>query len=625
MKISYKWLQSYFEEKLPAPEALAERITFSFAEIEGVEKKGDDTILDIKVLPDRACYALSHRGVAYEVSAITGLKKKEVEYPAPEVKKTRPLSVRVEAMELCQRYMAQVVENVSQKEMSWVKGHLEAVGQRSINPIVDGANVVMFDRGQPLHAFDADKVEGDIIVRRARKGEKITTLDNRNVDLDKSILIIADEKGPLAIAGIKGGKKAEVTAETKSLILESASFNASYIRKTSEKLGIRTDASKRYENKFSPSFADKGMADFSAYLFEMDKNASFGEIEDVYLSPVQERSISITPEYIGQKLGVKLLAEKAREILERLLIKVSDNGSGWVLTPPVWRADLVIPEDIAEEVGRIYGYDNIFATLPSVSKETIEIPRQFYFENRIRSFLVSLGFSEVMTSSFGEAGYHEIEKPLAKDKAFARASLREGFTKSLSANTLLIPLLGVDSIRQFEIGTVFTKDGEYTALAIGAGGEKKKVKGVLEETLKTLEAELGAPLLGEEKDNVYECSLTKAIEKLPEPTLWDITIPESSHATFETFSPYPFIVRDVALFVSSDTSFDTVASVIRENAGTSVVRGPSLFDEFEKEGRKSLAFRIVFQASDRTLTDEEVNATMKTVYDAALERGWTVR
>ena len=251
MLISYKWLQSYFDEKLPEPEKLAERITFSFAEIEGIESplekgvpnsdsgrvispnKGStvvfdrrgittpasedlgtpfdkgDTILDIKVLPDRACYALSHRGVAYEVSAITGLKKKEVEYPAPEVKKvTRELNVRVEAPELCQRYMARVVENITQKANPWVKEHLEAMDQRSINPIVDGANIVMFDRGQPLHAFDADKVEGGIVVRMARKGEKIITLDNREVNLDESVLVIADEKSPLAIAGIKGGKKA---------------------------------------------------------------------------------------------------------------------------------------------------------------------------------------------------------------------------------------------------------------------------------------------------------------------------------------------------------------------------------------------------------------------------------
>src|SRR3989338_3142166 len=209
MLVSYKWLQSYFGEKLPAPEKVAELITFGFAEVEGIEKKGSDTILDVKVLPDRACYALSHRGVAYEVAAITGFKQKVFNWPQPIVTQTKLLEVRVEAPELCSRYMARVVENVTAKEQPWVREHLEAIGQRSINPIVDGANIVMFDMGQPLHAFDADKVDGKIIVRRAKKSEKIITLDNREVLLDESVLIIADETSPLAIAGIKGGKKAE--------------------------------------------------------------------------------------------------------------------------------------------------------------------------------------------------------------------------------------------------------------------------------------------------------------------------------------------------------------------------------------------------------------------------------
>jgi len=299
MLISYKWLQSYFDEKLPPPEKLAERITFSFAEVESIqtidsadrrrnytqtdaERENKDVVFDVKVLPDRACYALSHRGIAYEVGAILGLKKKTIEYPQPEVKKTRPLLVRVESPELCSRYMARVVENVTPKEMPWVKEHLEAIGQRSINPIVDGANIVMFDRGQPLHAFDADKVEGGIIVRRARKGERLTTLDNREVALDESVLIIADEKSPLAIAGIKGGTKAAVTNAARSIILEAANFNPSYIRKTAERLGIKTDASKRFENKLSPEMASVGMNDFTAYLFEMDGDISVGEIIDIY-------------------------------------------------------------------------------------------------------------------------------------------------------------------------------------------------------------------------------------------------------------------------------------------------------------------------------------------------------
>ncbi|PIQ68374.1 MAG: hypothetical protein COV91_04370 [Candidatus Taylorbacteria bacterium CG11_big_fil_rev_8_21_14_0_20_46_11] len=640
MKISYTWLQSYFEEKLPEPEKLAERITFSFAEIESIEtiehterdgtkttrnETEKDYVFDIKVLPDRACYALSHRGVAYEVSAITGLKKKEVEYHAPEVKKVaRELIIQIKAPELCQRYMARVVENVTQKEMSWVKEHLEAMGQRSINPIVDGANIVMFDRGQPLHAFDADKVEGGIIVRMARKGEKIVTLDNREVNLDESVLVIADEKSPLAIAGIKGGKKAEVTSATKNLILESASFNASYIRKTSERLGIRTDASKRYENRYSSMFASKGMGDFSAYLFEMDKSASFGEITDWYPNPVQEKKISISPDYIAKKLGAELTLDFIEESFGRLLIKVEKKGSEWILTPPVWRADLIILEDISEEVGRILGYDKIPSTLPPVSA-VAEIPKSFYYEWKIREALVGIGFSEVMTSSFCEKGSVAIEKPLAEDKKYARENLRGSFEKALKMNALNAPLFGQDEALIFEIGTIFTKDGERTALAIGVAGPKKRSAGVLEATIKEVSELFGTGVGGETKNGVYECMLNDVFEKLPEPTTWNISIPSAENQTFAPYSLYPFIVRDIALFVSSDTTQESVASVIRENAGDFVVRGPVLFDEFEKEGKKSLAFRLVFQSPERTLTDEEVNAVMKTVYDAIVQKGWEIR
>ena len=656
MKISYKWLQSYFEEKLPEPEKLAERITFSFAEIEGIEKKGEttpvsedggtpfdkgDTILDIKVLPDRACYALSHRGVAYEVSAITGLKKKEVEYPAPEVKKVaRELSVRVDAPELCQRYMARVVENVTQKEMSWVREHLEAVGQRSINPIVDGANIVMFDMGQPLHAFDADKVEGGIIVRRAKRGEKITTLDNREVALDESVLIIADEKSPLAIAGIKGGKKAEVTASTNNLILESASFNASYIRKTSERLGIRTDASKRYENKYSPMFASKGLDDFSAYLFEMDKNALFGEISDWYPNQVQERKISISPDYIAKKLGTELTSDFIEEVLGRLLIKVEKKGSEWVLTPPVWRADLVIPEDISEEVGRIIGYDKIPAVIP-LRKEGArsgegggcEIPKSFYWEWKIRECLVTAGFSEVMTSSFSPIGDIEIEKPLADDKKYARNELWYNFHNSLQANLKNVPLFGSGDTKQFEIGRIFTKKGELTSLILGyvpsKRGKKDEVKSHLSRTVNQLKVSLGVPPFTplEEKyvENTLECNLDLLFEKLPELKRWDISIPFAQNEKFAPFSVYPFIVRDVALFIPSETTPESVGKIIKENAGSLVVRGPELFDEFTKDAKKSLAFRLVFQSFDRTLSDDEVNKIMEKVYTALTGHGWKIR
>ena len=626
---------------MPEPEKLAEWITFGFAEVESVEKKGGtstslsagETVFDVKVLPDRACYTLSHRGVAYEVSAILGIPKKTVEYPEPEVEKVRPLEVRVEAPDLCSRYMARVVLNVTAKEQAWATEHLESVGQRSINPIVDGANLVMFDRGQPLHAFDADKVQGALVVRRAKKGEQITTLDNREVSLDESVLLIADDEGPLGIAGIKGGTRAAVTSETKNLILESASFDASYIRKASERFGIKTDASKRFENKFSASLADKGMSDFSAYLFEMDKRASFGEIIDWYPEKLEVRKFKVGKEEINRKLGIDIPEKEIEDIFSRLLFKFEKEKDGWSVSPPLFRADLTIPADIAEEVGRIFGYDKIPLVLPPKTKKAVEIPKSFYYEWKIREILINAGFSEVMTSSFLPLGDIEIEKPLAEDKRFARNELWYNFHNSLQTNHRNSSLFGTGEIKQFEIGKVFTKNGEFTSLIIGYFPSKKAKKDEVEKYLTRTfghsKFALGmAPLtdLQEKLSNkTLEANLSILFEKLPEPSEWDISIPTERNKKFTPFSPYPFIVRDVALFVSPDTISESVGKVIRENAGELVVRGPELFDEFSKEGKKSLAFRLVFQSSDRTLSDEEVNKAMEKVYVALKEKGGEVR
>ena len=220
MKVSYAWLQSYFNERLPAPEELAERVTFGFAEVESVEKKGGDVILDIKVLPDRACYALSHRGIARELSALLNIPlapkdRKPIE-EAPSV--PDPI-IRVDEPELCTRFVARRMENVRVgASPASMREALEAIGQRSINNMVDATNFVMFDIGRPLHAFDADKVKGGLVVRFAKKGEALVTLDSKRLELTDSELIVADDEGPVGLAGIKGGKRTEVDENTPNII-----------------------------------------------------------------------------------------------------------------------------------------------------------------------------------------------------------------------------------------------------------------------------------------------------------------------------------------------------------------------------------------------------------------------
>ncbi|MDP3996094.1 MAG: phenylalanine--tRNA ligase subunit beta [bacterium] len=657
MLISYNWLQNYFDEKLPEPQKLAEILTFSAFEIEGItplsppSKRGEgegsagDTVLDVKVLPDRACYALSHRGVAYEVSAITGLKQKEMRWPQPEISEVRPLEVKVEAPQFCNRYTARVIEGVKQKEQPWVKGHLEAIGQRSINPIVDGANIVMFDMGQPLHAFDADKVKGGITVRMARGDEKITTLDNKEINLNDSILVIADDEGPLALAGIKGGKKAEVTNETKNIILESANFDASYIRKTSEKLGIKTDSSKRFENNLTPEFAGRGMADFSTYLYEMDKGIKVGEIFDSRPADSETKSgkCKVEMAFLEVKLGVFISPKEVEDIFARLELKFEKEGNGWIVSPPVFRRDLIIAEDIAEEVARLYGYEKVPESLPPSAKAK-ENNRFFAAKMLAKKVLTNQGFSEIYGYTFKPEGDLEIAKPLSADKAFLRTELFGGLKEALSKNLEHV-LLDAEPVALFELGDVFTVEGEKTFLAVGIKYKKKKFNksqeviahalgnvfqtvGIYEKWNDFVTSKTHETMTKIEEDEtgmLVEMDFGKLFELSDKN--WPIEIPDFkiSEGGYKPISAYPRIVRDVALFVPSDCTAEEVSAVIKDNATNLLSEGPVIFDQFEKNGKKSLAFRFAFQAFDRTLSDDEVNKVVEKIHLSLQKRGWEVR
>ncbi len=625
MLVSYNWLQTYFKEKLPEPEKLGEILTFSAFELESVEQKGSDTILDIKVLPDRAHYALCHRGIARDISAVLGL-----EIILPEVEKVSSvdnsgLTIKIEDEKDCPRYEGRLVKNVTVgPSPAWLVERLESIGQRSINNIVDIANYVMFDVGQPLHAFDAKKVSGGLSIRRTKKGEKITTLDNREVTLDESMLLVADDEGPLGIAGIKGGNRAGVSENTTELILESAHFEPSLLRRTANKIGIRTDAVKRFENEPSISNTETAMEQFSFLISQVCDGAVFGEVVDQYPKKAESRAISVDVKKITDLLSVNISETEIVEKLEKLNISVAKNGNLLELAIPSERLDLTIPENIVEEIGRLVGYDKVPSVIPPKSENKIEIPKNFYYEWKIREILQQEGFSEVMTSSFGEKGFEAIEKPLADDKSYARPDLKTNFAKSLISNSLNSPLFGTEITKMYEIGKAFTKNGEQPFLVIGVAGPKKKISGILDSAVKTLSERVGADFSGETKDGIFECNLDQIFSTLPEVSDWDVSMTKISEEKFKAFSVFPFIVRDIALFVPAQTTSEEVLNEILANLGNYVVKS-GLFDRFEKEGKISYAFRLVFQSNDKTLTDEEVNTKMTSVYDAVAKKGWQVR
>ena len=263
MKYSYTWLQEHLAQPLPSVEELARTITIKAFEVEGMEKFAatNDTVLDIKVLPDRAHDALAHRGMAREIAALFGSKRKEREMKTHERdEQVAAVRVEVEEKELCPRYIGVRVDGVEiGPSPEWLQTKLASIGQRSINNIVDLTNFILFDLGQPMHAFDAAKVVGGITVRLAKTGEQMTTLDGKALTLDGTELVIADDEGVLALAGVKGGKKAEVDSTTTAIIFECANFDATATRKTSTKHNIKTDASKRYENGMTSELAGEAI------------------------------------------------------------------------------------------------------------------------------------------------------------------------------------------------------------------------------------------------------------------------------------------------------------------------------------------------------------------------------
>ena len=642
MLISYQWLQSYFDEKLPPPEKLAEVFSFGFAEVESVSKVGTgsaaDWILDVKVLPDRACYALSHRGVAREAAALLGLEIKDGETGAPRVSRgTRPLSARIAAKELCPRYAARVIENVLVgASPAWLRERLESIGERSINNIVDATNFTMFDRGQPLHAFDADKVEGGITVRKARTGERLTTLDGKDLALDEGALVIADDVGPLALAGVKGGKRAEVTAGTKTIILEAASFSASFIRRVSQTFSIRTESSRRFENNLSPWLAGEGSDACASLVHALCPRARFGKLVDVFPKKRKPPSFPVSCQFVRDALGIKLSEKDIRIALARLGITVKKRGASFRVTPPLLRLDLTRSEDIAEEVGRIIGYDKIpEAELLHFHTPTSDVSSsQHRMSALIRDTLIAEGFSEVLTSSFAARGNIPIEKPLAADKAYCRPDLWTNFHPALLKNFANAPLLGTEEVRQCEIGKIFTTQGERLALIFGCMPAQKSVRGMV----RKLETMLGTRLNGKfcGGENVYECVLDgiRARDSLDteclKPTTLGVGSMGGGFIQFLLFSPYPFIVRDVAFFMPHDMDAKRAEAVIHGDMRGKEVVSLRLFDSFEKmlpdgSRKTSLAFRLVFQSMKRTLTDAEVNAAMEDVYRTLRSRGCEIR
>ncbi len=596
MKISYNWLKWYIPE-VPEAEKLADVFTYHLCEVESVDKLPDgDTIFDLNILPNRAHDLLSHHGVARELAGQLGIKFNDpsVMYKVPERKPTN-LKIEIKTNK-CRRYMGCIVRDIKVgPSPEWVVKHLESIGQKSINNIVDATNLCMYDCGQPMHAFDLDKLFSEkIIIREASNGEKMTTLSDFHVELKENEIVISEEgEGILAIAGVKGGVKAEVDEHTKNVVFEVANFDPIAVRKTARRLNILTDSAKRFENDLSPEHTSFGMLELSGLIKEILPDAIFEEIVDVYPEMQKEKKIEFTSNYVNKILGTNIGDKEIEKILTDYSFSFQKNGETFLLTAPYLRLDLENARDIAEEIGRIMGYDKVAPVLPvkGFKKEDNE---QFLKIQNAREKLLLDGYSEVMTYAFCKKGSVEVARA-PKGKEFLRSNLSDGLKVSYELNRLNAPLIGVEEVKIFEIGTVF----------LGIGKEEIHVayadkKGIVEKTLE---------------------EFTKEIRGL---STFNFQF-STSNNVFTPWSLFPFIVRDIAVWVPENTDERELINLCK-NLGTNLlVREPSIFDKFTKLGRTSLAVRMVFQAFDRTLSDSDILPIMGDIYSEIKNKGWEVR
>ncbi len=638
MLVSKKNLQSYFDETLPSAQSLANTLMTHSFEIEGVEESHSDWVIDIDVLPNRAHDCLSHAGIAKEISVLLGIPLKEERYSLDElaVDESKTCEVVVENEEQCLRYCAVRVDGIEVKESpQWLRNRLEALGQKSINNLVDATNYIMLDLGQPMHVFDADKIVGKITVRSARSGEVMTSLSGEEIHLEETDLVIADDEGVLALAGVKGGVKAEVTEETRSLIIESANFKPQTTRKTARRVKILTDASKRYENSLSSALAPVALQSMLALTLELagTDETSAGVVSDTY--PHQEKPVSITLAHnqVANVLGFDITEEDIEKILSSLGFGFTKKDGSFFVDVPALRLDLRIPEDLIEEIGRIYGYHKIpvqnldaFTFSASVNPDT-------YASELLRNYFIAEGFFEIKNYSFMKKGDVVLANPLGREKAALRKNLDTQMQASLENNKKHLDFIGLDQLALFEIDRVARKGGEELRCCFGIDAISKKNRKLrgneqtqIDRHLTALARILGKDTL-EPTQSGYVVSFAIQADQL-NPTTDDYlaALEERSYphdARFNPFSKYPYSRRDVSFWIEgydAESLMQTLRTAPVEN-----LKKVHLFDRFEKEGRVSYAFSLIFQSDERTLTDEDIDAQMEVLENTIRSLGGEIR
>lgn len=637
----------------------------------------DDVAIDIDLTPNRSdCLGIA--GVAREVGVLTSTDLCPVTTDKVKATSDKTFPVTVSDSAACPRYLGRVIKHINPKAETpvWMQEKLRRSGLRSLGPVVDVTNYVMLELGQPMHAFDLSKLNGQIDVRMAKAGEKLTLLDGQEIELQPESLLIADNNGPLALAGVMGGEGSGVTDTTQDLFLEAAFFAPDSIAGKARSYGLHTDSSHRFERGVDPELAQQAMQRATALLLDI-VGGQPGPVTEVACDTdlPQSASIFLREERIKRVLGIALEREEVSEQLTRLGLTLKQENDGWQVSVPSFRFDLAIEVDLIEELGRLYGYDRLPDTRPHGTVLTTNITETETQLERLQNLLVDRGYFEAVTYSFVEPKIQallaedeqapiELANPISADLSVMRTSQWPGLVQALVYNANRQH----DRIRLFEVGRVFkgtlsdmAQQRQISGLVYGNRHAEQWAEKAREVDFFDAKADVEALLAVSGGDIRFEADSHPALHpgqsarvyKNGEPIGWlgalhpklnkplDINgrvylfelnlsaVLQSQVPEFEALSKFPANRRDLALLVDEAVTAGQIEDCLR-TIDSDILKAFQLFDVYTGDGvevgKKSLAVAFQLQHAERTLTDDEVDSLIQTVTETLEQSlGATIR
>ncbi|MGH9532374.1 MAG: phenylalanine--tRNA ligase subunit beta [Terriglobales bacterium] len=673
MKISAAWLREFVDVKVD-DRRLADDLTMAGIAVESVSGEGGDAVFETEITTNRVD-AMNHYGIARECGALYDLDLKPLVPKLPAAKGKASFPIEIAEPELCRRFTGRVLRNVKVvPSPTNVARRLELAGSHSISNAVDATNYTLIQMGKPTHAFDLDTLQGGmIIVRRARDGEKLRTLDGIERKLASEDLVVADGARPVALAGVMGGFDTMITAKTRSVVIESAWWDPLTIRKMGRRHGLHTDASHRFERgaDFDSTILSTNLV--AAFILGTGGGALEGEIIDVIGKPLTRPAVRLRKTEIRRILGIEIPAAEIERMLFRLGFSLTAADGGWTVTLPSWRLDVEREIDLIEEIARVYGYERFPNTLPAFSGAVVELPHAGH-DARVRATMLGLGYHAAISTTFIS---HEDAKTFSSEPAvdLANPLSQEAAVMRNSLAPLMLDMVahnlnrGRDDVRLFETGHIFAASGSQTderrvlafaatssALGSAAGsdvlaqfrsfkGDMEALLGLFQHGALYFDAQAGSyyhptrsaravmdgttvARFGQVHPEVATARKLRADVFLAEVQLGRLYRGALRRARYESLLRFPAVERDFSFVFGDDVTYDRIRSAVealklaelRSFAPAEIFRGGAV-----PPGKYSVLLRAAFQAADRTLRDDEVNAWARQIIQALEKLGGSLR